>query len=116
MKIDLSPQPYEFGPLSQRAGSRNLHKLLQESYPDIGLDEAKFERLPSLYPLFPYFERLHCNSLIYLKQTGNYWLQNQRAVLESYATRMNFDPLIPDNWYSVHLSNVLSQKVSVITC
>jgi hypothetical protein len=36
------------GPLTLRKDMRNLQKLLLESYPNIGLEESKFEHLASM--------------------------------------------------------------------
>lgn len=31
--------------------------------------------------------------------------------LEKYARKMNFDPLVPDNWYTISYAEIMEQKV-----
>eukprot|EP00026_Physarum_polycephalum_P002320 Phypoly_transcript_02326.p1 GENE.Phypoly_transcript_02326~~Phypoly_transcript_02326.p1 ORF type:complete len:617 (+),score=95.55 Phypoly_transcript_02326:985-2835(+) len=83
----LAFRPLEGGPLTLRKDNRNLQKLLLEAYPDIGLVESLFEHL-----------------------AGKYWTRNQRTLLENYAARKNFDPLVAENWYHVVVGDVLSAK------
>lgn len=44
---------------------------------------------------------------------GGFWnsTENIRLFLEKYARKMNFDPLIPDNWYTVTHTEIMTEKV-----
>jgi len=61
-------------------------KALEDLFPDIGFDKAKF----------------------IAAQNPNPWRHssNRRAFFEEYAKRSGFDPLVPDNWYSVKLETI----------
>eukprot|EP00026_Physarum_polycephalum_P002930 Phypoly_transcript_02939.p1 GENE.Phypoly_transcript_02939~~Phypoly_transcript_02939.p1 ORF type:complete len:825 (+),score=95.05 Phypoly_transcript_02939:89-2563(+) len=53
---------------------------LRDTYPDIGIDPEKFPR-----------------------RQQNYWssAENRRKFFVEFAKQNNFDPLLPENWYSV---------------
>jgi len=66
--------------------SDSLVKALTTVYPDIGLDPSKFLVIP----------RHHWESK-----------DNRRAIFESYAKKIGFDPLVPENWYRVDAKTVI---------
>lgn len=37
-------------------------------------------------------------------------MKNRRAYFDDYAKRHGFDPLIPENWYSLGSLNVFKEK------
>jgi hypothetical protein len=40
-------------------------------------------------------------------------LRNRRKFFETYARRNDFNPLIPENWYSIDIERVVSEKVGI---
>lgn len=47
------------------------------------------------------------------KKTNNYWrdVQNCRTFFDEYAREHSFDPLDPENWYSMNLKQLLEKHV-----
>eukprot|EP00026_Physarum_polycephalum_P002518 Phypoly_transcript_02525.p1 GENE.Phypoly_transcript_02525~~Phypoly_transcript_02525.p1 ORF type:complete len:833 (+),score=92.99 Phypoly_transcript_02525:54-2552(+) len=62
-------------------------KALIDLFPNIGLDYSKFSVLPN-----------------------GHWFQakNQRYLLKTFARSKKFDPLVPENWYSITPDQILS--------
>eukprot|EP00026_Physarum_polycephalum_P001891 Phypoly_transcript_01894.p1 GENE.Phypoly_transcript_01894~~Phypoly_transcript_01894.p1 ORF type:complete len:789 (+),score=99.81 Phypoly_transcript_01894:138-2369(+) len=58
----------------------NLKKALFALFPNIGLEKSQFKVLPS-----------------------KYWLsiENRRSIFLQFSKQAGFDPLVPENWYSV---------------
>lgn len=44
---------------------------------------------------------------------GNFWrdANNRRHFFDQLAKKKGFDPLIPDNWYSLSKATMISEKV-----
>lgn len=51
---------------------------------------------------------------IYASMLGNYWwdITNRRTFFENFANTHNFDPLVPNNWYTASFGQVLAIKVT----
>eukprot|EP00026_Physarum_polycephalum_P006810 Phypoly_transcript_06862.p1 GENE.Phypoly_transcript_06862~~Phypoly_transcript_06862.p1 ORF type:complete len:562 (+),score=109.53 Phypoly_transcript_06862:93-1688(+) len=69
----------------------SLIRALFAIYPEIGLDAGKFKSIPA-----------------------NYWANpdNRKKFFVDYAKERGFDPEIPENWYSVELSDLRKKKGS----
>lgn len=48
--------------------------------------------------------------LFFLIVFQHHWRDRRRFFVD-YAKKMEFDPYVPQNWYSVSLKSVLQQKV-----
>jgi len=61
----------------------NFIKALEHLYPNIGLNSSKFTSVQT-----------------------HYWAdaKNRRSFFDDFAADLNFDPLVPSNWYSVSKS------------
>ena len=79
-------------------------KAVMSAFPEIGLDETKFQRLPGLTLLlsaifFFFF------SLVVIYLTSSYLagyfndVNVRRESFIQFARANNFDPLVADNWY-----------------
>eukprot|EP00026_Physarum_polycephalum_P002904 Phypoly_transcript_02913.p1 GENE.Phypoly_transcript_02913~~Phypoly_transcript_02913.p1 ORF type:complete len:747 (+),score=87.92 Phypoly_transcript_02913:75-2315(+) len=77
---------------SQESKTSSFATTLKEAFPELKFDDTKFPKTPSYF----------------LKEKAN-----RRQVLENFASRSGFDPLIPKNWYSIH-SNVLCADKAVL--
>eukprot|EP00026_Physarum_polycephalum_P002929 Phypoly_transcript_02938.p1 GENE.Phypoly_transcript_02938~~Phypoly_transcript_02938.p1 ORF type:complete len:814 (+),score=92.26 Phypoly_transcript_02938:147-2588(+) len=66
-------------------------KTLMHAFPDIGLNEAYFANVPHFF-----------------------WKNEQRRrdFLAQFARNNDFDPLVPDNWYSLSLASILQDKAT----
>jgi hypothetical protein len=55
------------------------------------------------------------NFVFYYFILVNHWQNkhNRRLFFEHYAEKNGFDPLIPDNWYTVPYSDIVAFKVSI---
>ena len=101
--------------LSHYDGS--LIRALQDVYPNIGLEDAKFSHLTSRSPLsslFPSLSPSLSRSLHPLTlQTEGYWKSRNkhREFFDKFAAKNAFDPLVADNWYNIKTSVVLQEKV-----
>lgn len=73
-------------------------------FPDIGLDETKFE-IRSTFSLFS-----PCKLTVSL---DHFWqiLKNRREWFDNFAKHKRFNPLIPANWYSAKVSDILAADV-----
>eukprot|EP00026_Physarum_polycephalum_P005007 Phypoly_transcript_05033.p1 GENE.Phypoly_transcript_05033~~Phypoly_transcript_05033.p1 ORF type:complete len:665 (+),score=73.56 Phypoly_transcript_05033:296-1996(+) len=67
--------------------NRSLPQAILDLFPDIGLDKAKLR------------ERAWVNEV-----------SKRREFFESYAKAHKFDPLLPENWYSQSISQIMSFK------
>jgi hypothetical protein len=68
-------------------------QILQRLFPEIGLDVNTFRQY------------------IYLVRLGWQDVQSRRKFFEMYAKKHGFDPLNPENWYSLTYNKILSQLV-----
>jgi hypothetical protein len=50
-----------------------------------------------------------------MRQPHGHWTvddgENCRQFFEDFAKKMNFEPLVPENWYPITLQRVLQEKV-----
>lgn len=81
---------------------------LLDLYPDIGLEEHKFNT--SIYLSLLTKRKF---TKIFKGKTHKYWndAANRRKVFDRIAQENGFDPLIPENWYSISRNFIISQKV-----
>lgn len=79
-----------------------------ELFPDIGLDQSKFNFQQSIKLII-----IGCLISKYLQCCLEYWhrLVNRRKFFENYAKEQGFDPLVPENWYSQPIQNLMELKV-----
>jgi hypothetical protein len=68
---------------------KNFVHALQHLFPELGIDETKFKRMPR-----------------------GYWvdIKRQRELFFTFAKLQGFDPLIADNWYNVDTEKLYSFK------
>eukprot|EP00026_Physarum_polycephalum_P001478 Phypoly_transcript_01480.p1 GENE.Phypoly_transcript_01480~~Phypoly_transcript_01480.p1 ORF type:complete len:1080 (+),score=145.14 Phypoly_transcript_01480:111-3350(+) len=73
------------GGLSELSHFRSIVPTLIAIFPNIGLEPGKFASLPR-----------------------NYWQdkRNRKQFLDHFALEHGFDPLKPDNWYSIKISHI----------
>jgi hypothetical protein len=59
--------------------------------------------------------RRHINKLNLFFTSGNYWQDatHRREFFDKLASKKGFDPLIPDNWYSLSKETIINEKVSL---
>jgi hypothetical protein len=109
--------------VKQQKGS--VSKTLMEVYPDIGLDERKFGTMTRILfsPSLPLSLSSPSSSLpplpfssLYLPLKVNiegYWHdpKNKRKFFDNVAAKQGFNPLNPENWYSLEYSAILNEKV-----
>lgn len=82
---------------------------LMHVYPDIGLEAAKFSDATSMNLIFLAFR----HSL--MRILGKLWnIQRRRDFFDAFAEKHNFDPLTPENWYSINENDILSDKVPIL--
>ena len=88
---------------------------------EIGLDESKFNHAPSKFFSFlpPFFFSMHPvsrNNSYFC--SGNYWLDvdKRKQFFIKFAQTHSFDPLLPDNWYSIRHSSIVAAKVFLLPC
>eukprot|EP00026_Physarum_polycephalum_P001049 Phypoly_transcript_01050.p1 GENE.Phypoly_transcript_01050~~Phypoly_transcript_01050.p1 ORF type:complete len:906 (+),score=142.25 Phypoly_transcript_01050:476-3193(+) len=72
--------------------SGNIPNAISDSFPNIGLDPSQFQSPDLLDP-------------------RNFWNveKNRRKFFEDFAANNNFDPLLPENWYSIAKRQLLVQ-------
>jgi len=63
---------------------------VRKAYPELNFEEWTDERLPAV-----------------LKWTT----ERCRQFFDNYASEVGFDPLLPENWYSVKLHKLMKKKV-----
>lgn len=85
-----------------RYNSSVVNALL-DTYPDIGLEVSEFEKKPSMS------HDLLRTALIIV--TGGYWddEKNRKQFFDKFASKMGFDPLHPENWYTVTAENITEE-------
>lgn len=84
--------------------SSSYIKAVLELYPNIGLDEAKFNRAPSMS------SRVFRCLLNYL--LANYWTKaNIKKFFNNFANARNFDPRDPSNWYQFTYRDITQSEV-----
>lgn len=83
----------------------NYVEALVQNFPQLRLDATKFS-IPSIILTFSY-----CALLTF--DTGSYWLEkaNQKWFFEKFAEKWKFNPLVPQNWYSITLPAINAQQV-----
>jgi hypothetical protein len=109
-------------------------------FPNIGIDTTKFNSTPRmllffrfsfllpyavhclfvvfyLFIIFYYFFSFsfHCLKYIHNTYKGNYWKDdnNKRKFFIDFAKEKKFDPLHPQNWYSLSFSDFHTLKVCI---
>lgn len=83
----------------------SLIRALTSVFPDIGLQESKFAKLPRML-----FARLSPKLIVCLE---NYLddVDNRRKYLADFAKNHGFDPLVHENWSSSTINALRSEKV-----
>lgn len=83
----------------------DLGKALVHLFPEIGLDEKKFD---TVYRMCSFFITVPV-----LIIEGNQWkvVANRRVLFEKIANLSGFDPLVPRNWYNMTIDALLKFKV-----
>jgi hypothetical protein len=93
----------------------SLPTMLIHLFPEIGLKKKKFTSLPSMQEGGEGRReggRENSYSWWYIGNI-NEKKQIRRDILMAFAVRNSFDPLVPDNWYSVSLDSFLKKKPTV---
>lgn len=89
----------------------SLVKALEDIYPNIGLRREMFAFLHRMLLFFPLF--YSCPSDFHTLFIGGYWSEpkNRKRFFDEFARDSNFDPLVPENWYSVTTNEIEQRKV-----
>lgn len=80
---------------------------LIDLYPNLGLEKHKFHFMQSIKS---------GKILRFLTfMAGNHWSSsaNRRGFMDSLAKKFGFEPLVPENWYSVPINAVTDEKVKL---
>lgn len=94
--------------------SGSLVRALDRLFPAIHIDKFKFPMPRTLF----YFIKSVFALLIYILIlfAGHYWqnIDNQKKLFFDFANAHNFNPLLPNNWYSQPLEKIKVRKSTAI--
>jgi hypothetical protein len=88
-----------------------MGRALIELLPELKLESHKFKQCTILFYLLFF---LFFSKLIFLSSAPWSDRENRREFFEKYAQSCGFDPLVPENWYSVPKQTILALKVLII--
>jgi hypothetical protein len=78
-----------------------VSQALIDLFPNIGLEKELFSSMPLSF----------FSNVTNILKDWEYNLQNRREFFEKYAKHNGFNPLVPDNWYSVNRKSIESTLV-----
>eukprot|EP00026_Physarum_polycephalum_P003261 Phypoly_transcript_03271.p1 GENE.Phypoly_transcript_03271~~Phypoly_transcript_03271.p1 ORF type:complete len:688 (+),score=73.27 Phypoly_transcript_03271:396-2459(+) len=81
-------ESYKGGDYALKIFNSSLSTAIDQIFPEICIDKSRFKHV---------YQR--------------YWfdIRNRRKFFESYAAKHNFDPLVPENWYSVLKESIIKE-------
>lgn len=86
--------------------NENFVEALVDLFPEVSFDLSRFRSKGLLWL---------CNRMIILFAAKRWQNKsNQKKFFEGFAKERNFDPDIPENWYSVRAAEITQVKVSVV--